>query len=206
MVKDFALGATLAFAAAVQPGPFQAYLVSQTMRAGWKRTLPAALAPILTDGPIILLVLVVLRQIPPRFAPLMQLVGGTFLLFLAGSALRAWLHFREVKPESAPSGQRTLFDAAIVNLLNPNPYLTWSLVLGPLLLNAWRVSPPRGIALVAGFYLTLTITTAVLITFLAGAKSFGPRVSRTLVGLSAIGLAAFGVWQLWAGFSGLRVN
>lgn len=202
MVSYLVFGSTLAFAAAVQPGPFQAYLVAQTMRAGWKRTLPAALAPVLTDGPIIVLVLFVLQQLPARFTPVLQIVGGLFLLFLAWSSFRTWRRFEEVRSLAPPSGQRTLFDAAVVNLLNPNPYLTWSLILGPLLLKGWKESPSHGVALLAGFYGTLTVMTAALITLLAGAKTLGPRVSRTLVLLSSIGLAAFGVWQLRMGIVG----
>lgn len=199
MFSYLAFGSTLAFAAAVQPGPFQAYLVAQTMRAGWKRTLPAAIAPVLTDGPIILLVLFILQQLPSRFAPALQIVGGLFLLFLACSSARTWRRFEEVRTVAPPSGQRTLFDAAVVNLLNPNPYLTWSLILGPLLLKGWREAPSHGVALLAGFYGTLTVMTAAIITLLAGAKRLGPRVSRALVLLSAFGLLAFGMWQLWAG-------
>jgi threonine/homoserine/homoserine lactone efflux protein len=46
------------FAAAAQPGPFQTYLISQTLIKGWKPTLPAAFAPFLSDGPIIALSIV----------------------------------------------------------------------------------------------------------------------------------------------------
>jgi len=48
------------FAAAVQPGPFQTYITAQTLSSGWRNTLPAALAPLISDGPIIALVLLVL--------------------------------------------------------------------------------------------------------------------------------------------------
>ncbi len=50
--------------AASQPGPFQTYLISQTLTRGRKRTLPAALAPLISDGPIILISLLVLSQVP----------------------------------------------------------------------------------------------------------------------------------------------
>jgi len=58
------LGAGFAFAAAIQPGPLQAFLVSRVLRHGWKRTLPAALSPLLSDGPIALLTLGALRTLP----------------------------------------------------------------------------------------------------------------------------------------------
>lgn len=40
------VGGSLAFAAAAQPGPLQAFLLSRVAAVGWKRTLPASLAPI----------------------------------------------------------------------------------------------------------------------------------------------------------------
>ena len=52
------------FSAAVQPGPFQTYLISQTLLNGWRRTLIAALAPLVSDGLIILTVLFVLTRVP----------------------------------------------------------------------------------------------------------------------------------------------
>ena len=56
-----------AFAAALQPGPLQAYLLASVAQRGWKRTLPAALSPLLSDGPIILVVLLVLTRLPDSF-------------------------------------------------------------------------------------------------------------------------------------------
>lgn len=43
-------GATLALPATLMPGPFQAFLISCSLRSGWKRTLPAAFAPLATDS------------------------------------------------------------------------------------------------------------------------------------------------------------
>jgi hypothetical protein len=37
----------------------------------------------------------------------------------------------------------------------------------------------------------------------ATARSLGPRVSHVLVGLSAVALACFGLYQLWSGASAL---
>ena len=45
-------------------------------------------------------------------------------------------------------------NAAIVNVLNPNPYLGWSLVMGPLFLHAWQEVPRNAAALLVGFYTT----------------------------------------------------
>jgi threonine/homoserine/homoserine lactone efflux protein len=193
------LGATYAFAAAVQPGQFQAYLISQTIANGWRRTVPAAFAPILSDAPIVCLVLLVLTHVPSLFVHLLQVAGGLFLLYLASGAFRACRNDRRVITAQPAPAHQTVIKAALVNLLNPNPYLAWALVMGPLLLTAWRQSPANGIALVGAFYLTMVLVTAGIVMLFAAARSFGPRVARVLVGFSAVALGCFGIYQLWTG-------
>ena len=87
--------------------------------------------------------------------------------------------------------------------LNPNPYLGWLLVMGPLLLRAWRQAPVIGVTVVATFYLTMVLATAVIVLLAGGARAFGPRAARTLVGLSAVALGCFGLYQLWSGSAAL---
>lgn len=203
MTRYLLLGATFAFAAAVQPGPLLTYLISQTITKGWRRTLPAALAPLLSDGPIIALVLLVLTQIPVWLVNGLHFAGGFFLLFLAYKACTTWRDFEAAQAAAAQTKQRSLLQATFVNLLNPAPYLGWSLVMGPLLLQGWQESPSHGIALLAGFYTIMVLSLAGIILLFGAARTLGPRVNRALIGLSAIALAGFGVYQLWLGFQTL---
>jgi len=196
-------GIAYAFAAAVQPGPFQTYLISQTLAVGWKRTLPAAFAPLLSDGPIAVVILSVLSQVPEWFAGLLQLMGGLFLFYLAAAAYGAWRRYDPEKPAQPKSGAQSLFKATAVNLLNPNPYMGWSLVMGPKLLQGWRESPVDGAGLLVGFYGTLVAITMGIIVLFGAARTLGPRVSRALLGLSVIALGCFGVYELWMGGRGL---
>ncbi len=189
-------GVTFAFAAAVQPGPLQAYLVARTLSHGWRRALPAAFSPLVSDGPIIALALLVLSRVPAGFERGLRLAGGSFLLFLAWRAAGTW---RTWQPEAVPgrgSGRESLLGATVVNLLNPGPYLGWGLVMGPLLLKAWRESPAHGVVLLAAFYATLVSGMVATVLLFASARRLGPRVNRVLVGISALALAAFGLWQL----------
>jgi len=188
------LGMTYAFAAAVQPGPLQTYLISQTLSHGWRRTLPAALCPLISDGPIIVLVLLVLSRVPVWMAQGLRLAGGAFVLYLAWGALKAWRGYGANDVAPAPS---SVLRAALVNVLNPNPYISWSLVLGPLLLKGWREAPAHGVALLAGFYGTLVLSLAGTIALFAAARNLGPRVTRFLIGLSSLALACFGGYLLW---------
>jgi len=185
------------FAAAAQPGPFQTFLISQSLQHGWRRTLPAALAPLLTDGPIILLVLLLLSQVPDWFQRCLHLAGGLFMLVLARSAFLGWQRFNPAGATNPPPGGGSLFRAATVNLLNPGPYLYWSLVTGPILLAGWLATSANGIGFLAGFYLAMLATLGIIILVFATARHLGPRVNRALLGLSALALAGFGVYQIW---------
>jgi threonine/homoserine/homoserine lactone efflux protein len=193
------LGITYAFAAAVQPGPFQTYLISQSMSHGWRSTIPAAFAPLLSDGPIILLVLLLLSQIPFWLTQVLQCAGGIFLLYLAMGAFKTWHNYTMTNSLQNQTGPQTALKGALVNFLNPNPWLAWSLVMGPLLLKGWRETPINGISLLVGFYGTMILVTLGIILLFASARNLGPRVSRILVGISAIAMACFGLFELWSG-------
>jgi threonine/homoserine/homoserine lactone efflux protein len=195
-------GVTFAFAAAVQPGPLQAYLVSRTLSHGWRRALPAAFSPLLSDGPIIVLALLALSRLPAGFERGLRLAGGAFLLFLAWRAALTWRTWTPATVAARGSARESLLGATVVNLLSPGPYLGWGLVMGPLLLRAWRESPGHGVALLAAFYATLVSGMIATVLLFAGARRLGPRVNRALVGVSALALAAFGLWQLGLGAIG----
>ena len=193
------LGMAYAFAAAVQPGPLQTYLISQTLSHGWRRTLPAAFSPLISDGPVIVLVLLVLSRVPVWLVQGLRLAGGVFVLYLAWGAVKAWRGYDAQQMAPAPS---SLLRAALVNVLNPNPYISWSLVLGPLLLKGWREAPANGVALLAAFYGTMVLSLAGTIVLFAAARNLGPRVTRALIGLSSVALACFGCYLLWSGVGG----
>ena len=151
MVEYLVIGGSFAFAAAVQPGPLQAFLVSRVASTSWRRTLPACLAPLISDVPIALLVLLVLDQLSVNTQHVLRASGGVLLLYFAFVALRQIQ--RPGSIDLRHSAPRTLLDAVLVNLLNPNPYIGWSLVLGPSVLAAWREQPMYGVAVVGSFYL-----------------------------------------------------
>lgn len=252
-----AQGAGFGLAAAAQPGPFMAYLVSQTLAHGWRRTVLAALAPLISDGPIIALMLLVLTRLPDSFRVVLYLAGGTFTLYLAHGAYRNWRQHAEggVEDPGSPTtggisalGQRgtlnvskgaslpqdvsqvcfdtpsisapldpapnmkctattrpehgaprSVLHAALMNMLGPGPYLFWSLVTGPVLIQGWRAGPPNALAFLAGFYGVMVSCLAGIIVVTGTAAHLGPKVNRALLGASAVALAVFGCIQLWRG-------
>lgn len=191
-------GLSLGISGAASPGPFQAFLIGQTLRAGWRRSLPAVFAPLFSDGPIILVMVLLLTHLPDGFLRAIQITGGIFVLYLAW---KSFLAFRNFKPfvETTTSQRQTLFQAVTVNFLSPGPYIFWSLLAGPVLVKGWRETPAFGLSFLLGFYAAMLGGLAALVLIFSLARQFGPKVSRALLGLSAAALLGFGLYQLWQG-------
>lgn len=200
---EFLQGTALGFSGAASPGPFQAWVLAQAIRNGVVRTLPLALAPLASDGPIIALVLLVLARAPAWLLRGLHLAGGAFLLWVALGLLRAIRAAPAAGPaiEPEPPGRAFLRGMAM-NALSPGPWLFWSLVSGPILAESWKRSPSAGLAFLAGFYLLLCGVNAALVVLFGTARRLGPRVARVLACLSAATLAGFGAWQLALGLAG----
>jgi threonine/homoserine/homoserine lactone efflux protein len=198
----FIAGVAYGFAAGAQPGPLNAYLLSVTLRHGFRRALPATFAPVISDAFIIALTLLILTRIPFALIRWLHLMGGGFVLYLAWDAWRTFRNFAGAEARARSSAVQSVWKAAVINLLNPNPYLGWSLVLGPMVLRGWHSAPRDGVAIVVGFYGALVGTTILIVLLFDFARNSGPHIAKQLVAVSAIALAAFGLYQLWLGAAG----
>jgi threonine/homoserine/homoserine lactone efflux protein len=102
-------------------------------------------------------------------------------------------------PPALPSRNNDLLRAATMNLLSPGPYIFWSTVIGPLVIQAWKISLWSAISLVGVFYAAMLSLNMVLILLFGQAARFGNQVRKAMLGLSVLALAGFGVYQLWQG-------
>lgn len=203
MFPYFLQGLTLGLLAAAQPGPFQAFLLGRAFKSGWRGALPAAFAPLLSDGPIIALILLLLTQLPPLFLRIIQLGGGLFMLYLALTTFKSWQTATfEIQEGGSDSGRNTLLQATLMNLLNPNTYIFWGLIGGPILVSNWQQSPTAAISFLLGMYGTLITGFALLALLFATARQFGPKVSRGLLFISALALLGLAIFQIWSGITG----
>jgi len=196
MLESILIGCGFAFAAAVQPGPLQAFLLSSVSQNGWKRTLPASFSPLLSDGPIALFVLLLLNHISIAMYGILQAAGSFLLLYFAWTSYRQWKRYSVIVPDNHGLMPRTLIQAAMVNILNPNPYLGWSLILGPAFLVAWQKSLLHAFALIIAFYATMVAVLACIIFLFGTTRFLSLAGRRILILVSAIILAAMGVYQL----------
>jgi len=135
--------------AGFSPGPLLALVISQTLRYGVREGVKASMAPLVTDLPIILVSVLILRSLSDsRFIlGCISMAGGLFVTYLAYEC------FRTVRLEMAglDGGPQSLGKGVAVNALNPHPYLFWLTVGGPSVIRAWADSPLGAVAFVAVF-------------------------------------------------------
>ena len=198
MLEHIIIGGGFAFAAAAQPGPLQAFLLSRVVADGWKRTLPAAFAPLISDGPIAVLILTLLHNVTPGFESVLKGIGGVVFLYFA---VKTFFEYRRMKfgtPSTNHPSPRTLSQAVIVNLFNPGPYLGWSLILGPLALEAWAESPAYTVALVVSFYSVMLFSLALFIVLVGTTSFLGSRGRQGLLLASSFALGGIAIYSLWS--------
>jgi len=116
------------------------------------------------------------------------------LLYFAWSSLRDWKNYQEIEIEEPQSGPKTILQAVLVNLLNPNSYLGWSLVLGPAVLAAWDEGPRFAALLIFSFYFTMISISMVLIMLMGKAMLLRSEARRSLLLISALLLAGLGIY------------
>lgn len=208
MFAYLARGLILGGAAAAQPGPFQAYLLSQTLKNGWRRTLPAAFAPLISDGPIIILVVFLLTQTPDWLLTLLRFGGGLFLIYLAWGAYQGTKTAVSTPSHSPPTDatRQSMLQAALMNALSPHPYIFWATIAGPIFLDGWQQAPGLGLSFMFGFYGTLCGGFMIFVLLFATVGRLGPRANRGLGWFSAVALFGFGLYLWWQAITTLFLN
>jgi threonine/homoserine/homoserine lactone efflux protein len=148
MLTALGIGLLLGVSAGLSPGPLLALVLSQTLRHGLGQGIRVALAPLLTDLPIVA-GSVLLVGAAPSGGPLPGLIA------LAGAGFVAYLAVDTWRTEPAGEGlvaaaPRSWTRGVTVNLLSPHPYLFWLAVGAPTLLGA---AASDGVGGGAGFLL-----------------------------------------------------
>ena len=158
----FTAGALLGLAEGIKPGPLNTLVISETLRYDWKAGTKVALAPLITDAPIITLSALLWYTATgiSGVATLLYLAGAAFLTYLGIDGLRSPAPSLQ-RDEDTPVEPESLKRGVITNLLNPNPWLFWTLAGAPFLVAAWNQAPLMPFGFIIGF-LTLLIGVKIL--------------------------------------------
>jgi threonine/homoserine/homoserine lactone efflux protein len=152
---DFFLsaGIVLGLSAGFSPGPLTTLVISQALQHGAKEGLKVALAPGITDLPIIILSVFALTRLSDfqSVLGLISIIGGLFLVYLAYSSFVA----DKIDMDAQTAEPRSLGKGTFVNFFNPSPYVFWLTVGGPTVVAAWAQNPLNAAWFLAGFYACL---------------------------------------------------
>lgn len=190
-------GIILGLSAGLAPGPLTTIVITETLKHGKKEGAKIAIAPLLTDIPIILIVAFILSKLSDfDFAlGIISILGGLFILHLGYESLKTKgleLKTENTKPHSIKKG-------IIVNVLNPHPYLFWITVGVPLILKAYQINLGCSIAFIGSFYMFL-IGSKLGIAFLVDkSRSFLKNkvyiLTMRILGVVLLGFAAFIIYD-----------
>ncbi len=193
-------GASLGMAAGVSPGPLMTLVVTRTLARGFGAGLRVAIAPLLTDLPIIVISLLFFSILPPLLASILTAAGGCFVLFLAWETLREARHASLADSHSAPpvAPSDDIWRGVLVNLLSPHPWLFWMTVAAPILTRAWQTNALAALGFLVGFYGLLVGGKVLLALAVAGGRRFLTDAwYRRVLAASGLLLAIFGLLLLW---------
>ena len=145
-------GMVLGLSAGLSPGPMLTLVISQTLRHGIREGVKVASAPLLTDIPIVMACLLFLSVFSDMTLVLgaLSMGGGVYLCYLGLKSIR----FEGVDPDEDVD-PKSLQKGLWVNFLNPNPYMFWTSIGGPLVLKAATMSLLACLAFILPFYVLL---------------------------------------------------
>lgn len=170
MTHYLAMGLILGLSAGLAPGPLLTLVVSETLSHGLGAGLRVALAPLITDLPIVLAALFLMGSLKDYHLVLglISMAGSLVILNMGVGNLRT----TGALADSTGSIPRSLSRGIMVNLLSPHPYLFWISVGGPFFAKAWDTAPANALAFVLVFYLLLIGSKAGLAWLTARSRSF----------------------------------
>lgn len=156
-------GLVMGLAAGISPGPLQALVIGETIRHDRRMGVRVAMAPLITDIPIVLLSLFLLSRMAGYRSALggVSLAGAAFIGYLACESLRT----RGLDTEAIPQRPRSFRRGLVANALSPHPYLFWITVGAPVVIRAGRSSLAAALLYILGFYLLL-VGSKVAVVFL----------------------------------------
>jgi len=156
--------------AGISPGPLLTLVISETIKHNKKEGIIVAIAPILTDMPIVLLSVFVLAKLSSFKLVLgtISILGALFIGYQAYESITIKgieLNLQKFKVQSLRRG-------IITNFLNPHPYLFWIAVGAPTILKGYRVNILSVLFFISAFYLFLVGSKILVALMVDKSKSF----------------------------------
>ncbi|MEN8142727.1 MAG: LysE family transporter [Thermodesulfobacteriota bacterium] len=204
MTNYILAGTLLGLSAGFAPGPLLTLVISETLRHNTRAGIKVALAPIITDLPIIALCVFLLDKLSSLNTVLavISIIGGMVVLAMGLQGLRTKgteIFLDEVRP-------RSLLKGVTVNIFSPYPYLFWLSVGSPIMLKAADLSLLAAAGFVGTFYLFLVGAKLLLAVLTGRSRAFlsgrAYLLTMKLLGLLLVFFSFFLFREGWMLYTG----
>jgi threonine/homoserine/homoserine lactone efflux protein len=170
MIEYLSAGTLLGLASGFAPGPLLVLVVSETLRHDIRAGIKVAMAPLITDVPIIIISLLVLN----RLAHFKTIVGGISIL---GGLFIFYLGYESIKTKGleinlTPSISNSFKKGVITNALNPHPYIFYVTVGAPIIFKATKQNFALAFLFIGSFLIFLVGSKVILAMVVERSRAF----------------------------------
>ncbi len=186
MLSYLSTAAVLGLSAGFAPGPLLTLVVTETLQHGRTAGIKVSIAPLITDTPIVIVVLLLFSQIShvETLVGGIAVCGGSFVFYLGLISIR----IRPVNLSIEVVKERSLLKGVVTNFLNPAPYLFWIGVGAPMLVKGYQQNPAYALIFFIIFYGLMVGSKILLAAITARSRDF-LRGSMYLTIMRILGLA-----------------
>ncbi len=195
----------MGLAAGLSPGPLLTLVITESLQHGIKAGIKIAVAPIIHDTPIVVLMLLIAGQLSgfDYVVGILSLIGSGYVLYIANATAR----LKEPTTQLTRPTTVSIYKGVLTNALSPHPYLFWFTIGAPTIIKSVSVSAAAPVAFIFGFYLPLVGSKVILAWMIGNYRTLlsGPvyknimRLLSLMLGVFAIllfidGLKLIGFW------------
>ena len=194
-----AAGIALGIIEGIKPGPLLAMVIRESLSKGLKAGMWTAAAPIFTDGPMIIasLFLASWMATQPSVLFSISLLGARFLIKMGIECFS----LEPPDPDADPDPSGSFKRGVMTNLLNPNVYMFWFLIGGPLMASAAEQEPLAPVLYAICFLITIILVKASIAWLFVGGGSWVSydlyRIAMVICGWAMLGFAVSFAYQAY---------
>lgn len=196
-MEYFVTGLILGVTAGISPGPLMAVLISETLKGNIKNGLIISIIPVITDIPLIIFLVIFLKQM--QYIDLL-----TRILSFAGFVVLLYYGIKDLLTDKIEinldvSKISSFRKGLITNLLNPHPYIFWGLVGVPFMINGTIM---QMVLFVVSFFTGIVGSKVTIAILTEKSKKFiHSRYYLYLIKLSGLVLIVFGLILFFRAFN-----
>ncbi|MCG7912886.1 MAG: LysE family transporter [Candidatus Thiodiazotropha lotti] len=190
MLTSLTSGLILGISAGMAPGPLLTLVISETLQHNVGSGIRVALAPLITDLPIILVMLFIVNELSSMqpVLGLISLAGGCFVFYLGYQNIQ----IKRVELDLQAKESRSLLKGVLTNILSPHPYLFWFSVGGPIVIKTMDSGTVAPLLFMFSFY-TLLVGSKIVLAIAVGRSKQLLSGSLYLTTIRSLGLLLCGL-------------